>query len=56
MAARMFSQRAGNPGGYVRGWNCASEKGLSSLTLGRLREPGEAEMGEELRGALAGQG
>ena len=36
--AAMPAKRPGKPGWYFRVLNCASEKGLSSLTGGRLRE------------------
>ena len=38
VAAAMSAKRPGKPGWYFRVLNWASEKGLSSLTWGRLRE------------------
>ncbi len=38
MAAVRSGKRPGNPGWYFKVLNCASEKGLSSLTLGRPSE------------------
>ena len=38
VVAAMASSRRGKPGWYFRVLNCASEKGLSSLTWGRLSE------------------
>ena len=38
LAAAKSGKRAGKPGWYFRVLNWASEKGLSSLTWGRLRE------------------
>ena len=56
VATAASSKRPGKPGWYFRVLNCASEKGLSSLTWGRLSERVTPEVGEELRGALAGHG
>ena len=38
IVAAMSSNRPGKPGWYFRVLNCASQKGLSSLTRGRLSE------------------